>query len=226
MGSSKRYFFLAATLGQGGAEKQFYYLVKAMVRQGHNIVVGCFASGEFWQPALEALGVRVVHLDAVGKLGRLRQLYKLIKLIKPELVFSMHFYSNFYLALPARLLGIKAIGSIRGNGYHEYHELGYMLAAVCYYTPHRVLANSAHGSANMKKIFPMGKAAQVFENSIDTSDYAPVGLKTVPEVPVLLLIARLVPLKRAELFLQLLEKLTEMGHSITGVVVGYGPEED
>jgi glycosyltransferase involved in cell wall biosynthesis len=226
MESSKRLFFFAATLGQGGAEKQFYYIVKELSALGFAVTVGCFEKNEFWQGPIEALGVKVVHLDAVGKLSRLKQVFKLLKSLQPKLVFSMHFYSNFYVAMPARVLGIKAVGSIRNNGYYELHNLGRLLAGVCYYTPHLILANSWHGAANMKKIFPLGGQAKILNNAIDTSAYKQVAFDTIPEEPVLLLIARLIPLKRAKLFLQLLVMLHAKGLRVKGIVVGYGPEEE
>jgi len=225
MESSKRLFFFAATLGQGGAEKQFYYIVKELSALGFAVTVGCFEKNEFWQAPIEALGQKVIHLDAKGKLNLLKQIFALLKTIRPQLVFSMHFYANVYMALPARLLGIKSVGSIRNNGFDEVENSGRVLSAACYYLPNLILANSLHGAANMKKIFPLGPQAKILPNSIDVSAHKKAMFETLPEVPVLLIIARFVPQKRVHLFLQLIAALCAKGRKVKGIVVGYGPEE-
>jgi len=225
MKSSNRLFFLAATLGQGGAEKQFYYIVKELSALGFHVTVGCFAKDEFWQTPIEALGLKVVHLDAKGKLSRLKQIFALLKTIRPQLVFSMHFYSNAYVAAPARILGIRSIGSIRNNGFDCVEPIGRLFGAACYYLPNLILANSLHGAANMKKIFPLGPQAKILNNSIDVSEYKRAMVVKLPQEPVLLIIARFVPQKRVHLFLQLIATLCAMGRNVKGIVVGYGHEE-
>ena len=51
--------FVAGTLGQGGAERQLFYMVKALAENGGHPRVLTLVAGEFWQERIEALGVPV-----------------------------------------------------------------------------------------------------------------------------------------------------------------------
>ena len=226
MTTPKKMFFIAGTLGQGGAEKQLYYLVKELLLLGYDVKVACLIKGEYWQAELEKLGINVLHISKRGKVSRLRQIHSMLKKSKPDLVFSMHFFTNFYGALPAKLLGIKSVGSIRSNGFHEIEHLGKLMGALCYYVPNIIIANSVHGAENMAKIFPGRKQASVLPNAVELSAYDHLPFKALPDVPVLLVIARLIPLKRVHLFIELIGRLNALNMPCKGIIVGYGPEEN
>src|SRR5438874_13644107 len=55
-----RICFLAGTLGQGGAERQLYYILRALKDSGVAVRLLCLTQGEFWENPIRELGVRVV----------------------------------------------------------------------------------------------------------------------------------------------------------------------
>ena len=54
-----RIVLLAGTLGQGGAERQLFYTLKAMRDAGMAPHLLCLTTGEYWEEPMRALGVPV-----------------------------------------------------------------------------------------------------------------------------------------------------------------------
>src|SRR5437868_4062131 len=58
--SKQKICFLAGTLGQGGAERQLFYILRALSESGAEVRLLSLTQGEFWQEKIEALGVKVI----------------------------------------------------------------------------------------------------------------------------------------------------------------------
>src|SRR5262245_59851234 len=105
-----RVCILAGTLGRGGAERQRIYMLRALKEAGIKTRVLCLTRGEALEEEILALGISVTW---VGR-SRWRPI-RLCRIIREllresaDIFQSAHFYTNIYVALAGRLLGIKTI---------------------------------------------------------------------------------------------------------------------
>ncbi len=91
----ERILFIAGTLGQGGAEKQLWYLLRMLREAGADPHLLCLTSGEFWEEPIRSLGVPVIGVGGPpnrgGRLGRLGRIIAAIRRIRPTVIQSQHF---------------------------------------------------------------------------------------------------------------------------------------
>ena len=125
--------FLAGTLGRGGAERQLTYMLRALGSAGASTRVLCLTDGEPFQREIEALGVGVEWVGPSG--SRAARLYRIIQALRrrpADILQSVHFYTNLYATVAARVVGICDIGAIRNdlsseelkeNGLAGYRQL-------------------------------------------------------------------------------------------------------
>src|SRR5688572_14190454 len=70
--SGLRICLLAGTLGQGGAERQLYYIVKVLRNEGVEVRVLSLTRTEYWEQHIRDLGVPVVWVgERTARFARL-----------------------------------------------------------------------------------------------------------------------------------------------------------
>ena len=112
--------FLAGTLGQGGAEKQLVYMTRALLQAGVNVRVYSLTRGEYYEPALQALGVQPQWIGKYSNpMIRLFTLMISLRNFRPHVLQSAHFYTNLYVGLIAPIYNAVGIGSIRSDITYE-----------------------------------------------------------------------------------------------------------
>ena len=122
--------FIAGTLGQGGAERQLFYLLKALRGAGASPSLLTLTQGEFWESRIRELGVPVIWVgQADSRLSRLKRIIRELRQIAaqsktPMILQSQHFYTNIYAAAAARTLGLREIGAMRCDGFSEVQAHG------------------------------------------------------------------------------------------------------
>src|SRR5689334_13233971 len=93
--SQLRICFLAGTLGQGGAERQLFYLLKTLREQGASLLLLSLTRGEFWEAAIAELGVEVRWVGQHNsRLARLGRIIREVRAFRPHVLQSQHFYTN------------------------------------------------------------------------------------------------------------------------------------
>lgn len=108
--------FLVGTLGQGGAERQLFYMLQALKNAKIDIRVICLTEGEVYQERIESLGIEIEYVGANGnRLVRLAKIIENLRKNKPDIIQSSHFYTNIYGAIAGKILQIKSIGAIRND---------------------------------------------------------------------------------------------------------------
>ena len=211
-----RICFLAGTLAQGGAERQLFYMLKALRSVGATPHLLCLTQGEFWEEPIRALGVPITWIgQSPGRVARVRAVIAACRELKPQILQSQHFYTNLYAALAARWLGLSEsmseIGAVRAGGYHEVLETGRLLGWLSLNLPRHIAANS---QAAVKYTIEQGaKPERVFflPNVIDDEAFAVPDRQQAQanETLQLLTIGRLEPQKRIDRLLNLIAKLRE-----------------
>src|ERR1700710_1521929 len=109
--------FLAGTLGQGGAERQLYYILKTLRGCGLRPSLLTLSGPEFWEARIAELGVSIERIEPTSsRMARLIRIVFALRRHKPTICQSQHFYTNAYAAFAARLVGCHEIGAMRNNG--------------------------------------------------------------------------------------------------------------
>ncbi len=218
-----RITFLAGTLGQGGAERQLYYMAKTLHGAGSEVRILSLARGEFWEPRLERLGIPVTWVGKPAtKAGRLARIVRELRRHPADVIQSQHFYTNLYSAAAARMTGTKAIGAIRGAVAHELRGTGRVFGYFCLRAPEIVASNSVAAIHSAVALGVPAGRMRLLRNAVDTEHFRP--REDRPAATVRLLSAgRLIEAKRFDRFLAAVARLRGAGVPLGATLVGSGP---
>lgn len=219
-----RVLFVVGTLGQGGAERQLYYLLAALQMSGARPVVCSLTRGEFWEPYITRLGIPILWFgQSQSRLLRLLRLVKCVFRERPQVIQSQHFYCNLYAGLAARAFGEFSIGAVRSNVHSEIQDGGRMLGTWQLRMPHRLAANSSAALRTLKEMRLSPARLHFLPNVVDTECFRP-SPTIVRRTTVILGVGRLVPEKRFDSFLHVLAEVRRCQTTpVQGVIVGAGP---
>lgn len=216
--------FVAGTLGQGGAERQLFYILRALTCSGAVVRLFTLSRGEFWENPIRALGVDVVWVGrAASKLARSVAIVREVRRRPLDLVQSQHFYTNLYAVTAARALGVPEIGALRSDAVSEVEANGRVLGRLSLRVPRLLAANSHQAMRNARGLGVSQRRLHLLPNVVDVDEFRPS--ERAPADGLRLLSAgRLVAVKRHDRFLGLLAELRSRGHlGVRGIVVGDGP---
>ncbi|HEY9426077.1 MAG TPA: glycosyltransferase [Gemmatimonadaceae bacterium] len=232
-----RVALVAGTLGQGGAEKQLLYLVRALLAMEAEVVVCSLTRGEYHESALRELGVEPRWIGRhANPAVRTVALAAALRDFGPHIVQSAHFYTNLYVSLVAPLYGAMSIGTARSDIVHEVAANGswgrWLLRL-----PGSLLVNSYAAKRNAVKYGRDDEDVHVLPNVIDLAAFdeaaalereadgdasRPVGGGS-GEVTVVG-VGTLVRAKRFDRFLRAMAMARSTGAPVRGMIVGDGPE--
>jgi glycosyltransferase involved in cell wall biosynthesis len=165
--------FVAGTLGQGGAERQLFYMIKSLVESGARPRVLSLTRGEFWEDPIRALGVPISWVGRRrSRLGRLLAVIAAAGSDRPDLVQSQHFFANLYAVGAARALGIGDVGAIRSNASWEIAALGAVLGRCSLRAPRVVAANSQAAIRNAIALGMPADRLRFIANVVDTDHFS------------------------------------------------------
>ena len=225
--SNLRILFLAGTLGQGGAERQLYYTIKALVAQGATVQVAALSGSEYWGAHIRALGVPLIELmPPRPRWFRLVKLLRLLRSFRPHIIQSQHFYANAYVALGGRLTGVPEIGAIRGSGYGDIESMGAFGAQLNLKSPRLLAANSKMAIRYLVSQGVDETRLFFLPNVVDTEHFRPAPARQGgSDVFKILTVGRLIALKQFDkLLFAVAELLKQVEQPIEFRIVGAGPE--
>lgn len=214
--------YVAGTLGRGGAERQFFYLLRALTASGARPHVWTLTRKEAWEEPIRSLGVSVEWIGRSSRRGRrLAALLGSRALRAVDLVQSFHFFTNLYAVAAARIAGVLEAGALRGNCSAEVAASG-RLGGLGLRLPRRIVANSRGA---IRKAMEMGvgpERLKFLPNVVDADEFA---VERTPRCggPIrLLAVGRLGPEKRFDRLLRVAGVLRERGVSFEVRVIGEG----
>jgi glycosyltransferase involved in cell wall biosynthesis len=222
-----RVCFLAGTLGRGGAERQLLYMLKSLQDIPVVTRVICLTEGEPVEQEIRDTGTPVEWAGSRdAHFGRLADITRSLRRERADIVQSAHFYTNTYAALAARLTGARSIGAIRNDLISEVHG-NWPYGWGHLFLPQFLVANSrlARERAIQRRGFP--NRIFLVENAVDVANLPKHQVRTSRERRLhLLFVGRLVPQKRADRFLRLVDRLArELPEwQIEARLAGEGPE--
>lgn len=226
-----RVALLAGALGQGGAEKQLVYCARALVAAGAEVRLFSLTREEACEGPLRRLGLQPIWAGPFeSPFLRLIALGKQLRPFRPHVVQSFHGFTNLYVGLLGRWLGAISLGGLRTTLPHFQQANGvwtpWLLRA-----PAGLVVNS---HALRQEIVDRGylplRRTFLLPNVVDLAEFDRLARPT--ERPVhadsgcclAIFVGRLVPEKRGDRFLRALAAACHRGASVTGLVVGDGPE--
>lgn len=225
-----RVALLAGVLGQGGAEKQFVYIARALMEMGIEVRVHSLTRGDHHEPALQQLGLEPVWVGRhTNPLRRLWHVTSLVKEFKPDIIQAGHFFTNIYVAFAARRSNCLGIGSIRNDAFLEMRSNG-LWGPLLLKSPRVLLANSHTARRNAITLGRAPERVFVLHNVIDQSVIAHHASRRMAEKDdkgkeaTVMMVCRLVAAKRVDRFLHALALARTRGARLRAVIVGDGPE--
>ncbi len=215
--------FVAGTLGQGGAERQLYYMVRCLRENGASVRVLSLTRGEFWEENIRALGAPVIWVgENPSRMARLRRIVREIRRQRPDILQGQHFYTNLYVSAAGRLLGIPEHGAIRNDVHSEIASNGAVMGRLSLMLPRAFIANSRAAVDNAIAHKCPARKLFYLPNVIDTTLFRPRETHGDGQ-PLLLSVGRLDRQKRHDRFLNILARFQFQFPSVRGVIVGDGP---
>lgn len=217
--------FLAGTLGQGGAERQLYYILKSLRACGTRLRLLSLTQGEYWQEPIRSLGVPIIWVgQAEGRVQRTARMISELRRNPPDIIQSQHFYTNLYAVAAARALGKREIGALRSDTLSEVQSHA-MMGKLSLRAPRRLAANSRAAIRNAIQYGVRAEKLFLLPNVVDSTVFKPVPRHSGQIV--ILAAGRLSAEKRLDRFLSMIEKLRRrFGDKIKGLIVGDGPQRE
>lgn len=210
--SSLKISFLAGTLGQGGAERQLYYILRCLKENGTQVTLLCLSQGEFWEKPIQDLGIPIIWVgDKKNRITRLYSIFKEVKKNRPDIFQSQHFYTNAYVAIISRALGIRSIGGIRSNGDQDLRSVGFLDGYISLHLPSMLAVNSKNAIqylTKQKKI--KADKLKFLPNVVDMEKFRPpdkARIDNKPDFVRIISVGRLGQEKRYDRLLKLTSKL-------------------
>jgi glycosyltransferase involved in cell wall biosynthesis len=216
--------FLAGTLGQGGAERQLFYILQALRGKGIAARVLTLGRDEHWQEPIQKLGVPVIWVgETRSRMRRLLRICRELRRATPQIVQSQHFYTNLYASLAARWLRLPGIGAIRNDVRSEMSDVGPCMGRLNLNIPHILAANS---QAAIRTALGLGISKQrcwLLPNVVDTEKFHPARGEELGCIRILGM-GRLVTQKRFDRFLRIIAAVAKRtGKPVRGLIAGAGP---
>jgi glycosyltransferase involved in cell wall biosynthesis len=226
-----RIALVAGTLARGGAEKQLFYMARALVGAGVHVRVYSLQRGEFFETELQRIGIPPIWIGRhTHPMVRTATLVRALANFRPHIVQSAHFYTNLYVTIAALVHGAVGIGALRSSGHYEASGNGgwgrWLLRL-----PPALLANSQAGRSNAESLGIRPEKVYVVPNVIDLTAFDRAAEQgevpaQAPSRVVVVSVATHLPVKRLERFVAALARARAEVPSLVGVMIGAGPEND
>ncbi len=215
--------FLTGSLSQGGAERQLYYVLQSLSSLGAQVHLYTFSPDGFWLKPIQDLGVPVIYVGGGNsRLARLKHWIELLNNVELDVLQGQHFFTNAYVGLAARYLGLTGIGALRSDGYNEVVDVGKVLGSISLNLPHRIASNSRHAIQRARKFHLNPDRLVYLPNVVDTSEFHPVSRIKNSSIHILY-VGSLLPVKRVDRLLSVLKSLDDIRVNFVAHIAGDGP---
>ena len=221
-----RLLYLVGELGRGGVEKQLYDLLKAMDRNRYKpiVVVWNYCEKDAYVDQIRALGIPLKYFSNIrSRVVKLDAFRRLVKELRPEVVHSFSFYTNF--AAWWATLGLKtiSIGSIQQDFITERQDSGRILGRLSARLPVIQISNSLAAKKTAEQFTWFSKPSRIYvvRNPLDMDVFTFHPLEQNGSS--VLAVGRLMPEKRWDRLLRSIALVAAKGLDFSVRLVGDGP---
>jgi glycosyltransferase involved in cell wall biosynthesis len=222
-----RFLYLVGQLTGGGLERQLGYLLKAMDRERYQpaVAVWNFSEDDVYVPKLRALNIPLYGFSNMPSApAKLRAFQRLVRQLKPEVVHSYTFYTNFAAYWSVRGTTSLPVGSIRCDFNFEMSACGPYLGRLSARWPRDQISNSSLAAETARRWRGPFVPRRLFvvHNGLDLGQFynaPPTSNGKISIVGVGSLTSR----KRWDRLLGAARELKRSGHDFSVRIVGDGP---
>ena len=224
MKSDCRLLYLVGGLGLGGLERQLYLLLRAMDRNLYRpqVVVWRFRSDDLYVPRIRELGVPLHFFPETRSTHRkIQTLRSIVRQLRPELIHSYSFYTNFAAWLATLELNRIVVGCARSDFFYERKISGALLGRLCARWPNVQIYNSFVGAKNSRNSLTLFAPRQVFvvPNGLDLTQFKKLPVPTNGRCRIVG-IGSLVQIKRWDRLVSAAMHLKQIGADFTVEIAG------
>ena len=220
-----RFLFLVGQLRAGGSERQVYYLVRGLQREALEpaVCVWNYKADDVYVARLKRLDIPVLALPQGGRLQKMNAFRRIVHDLRPEVVHSYSFYTNFAAYYGARGTPARAIGSVRSDFLLDQRQLGPLVSRLNARWPRRQVFNSHNAFENVRHSGGFFVPAQccVVRNGIDLDTFRPLSLSS-GAVPRILGVGSLIRVKRWDRLVEAAAVLKARGAAFSVEIIGEG----
>lgn len=223
---NRRLLYIVGGLGGGGLERQLFYLLQTIDRERYRpeLVVWTYRDDDIYIPHLRKLGIPLhyfsYNMPAAQKLLAFRCL---IMRLRPEVVHSYSFYTNFAVWWATLCTSTIAVGSLRSNFFYEKTTSGPLLGRLSARWPRHQVCNSFSTALaiNQSRGLFVPKQILVVRNAVDLQNFRMVPLSTEKRATILG-VGSLLPVKRWDRVLRAALRLKKRGCDFVVKIAGTG----
>lgn len=223
---SHRILYVVGGLGAGGLEGQLYHILRGIDREHlkPGVAAWSFNEDEAYVSKIRNLGVPIYGLGGRPVISKFINLRRLIKTIRPEIVHSFSFYTNFPVFLTSLGLGALCLGSVQNDFVTDRREEGFLLGRLSGRWPRKQIFNSLAASRNASSSGGLFRPAEHFvvKNGIDTERFKAHPIESHGR-PCIAGIGSLTRRKRWDRLLNAVAGLKEEGFDFKIKIAGPGP---
>jgi glycosyltransferase involved in cell wall biosynthesis len=222
-----RLLYLVGQLRAGGEERQLFYLLQAMDRLRYNpvVFVWSFTEADKYVQPIRSLGVPIwsfpAHYRAQAKLRTFR---RIIGQVRPEVVHSYSFYTNFAAHWASYGTRTVSLGSMQSDFFREKKVTGPFLGRLSARWPATQISNSLRAASNAQSSTSLfvPRTLHVVRNGLDLRLFQSTPIPSIG-APLLLGVGSLFQVKRWDRLVTLAARLKKAGQRFLLRIVGGGP---
>lgn len=169
---NKKYLFIVGQLGNGGLERQLFYICNKLVSDGHNVSVVCwnYDIKQYYSSKFKSLlNKRLFTLETdQSKISKIIRLRKIVKSDEFTHIISFSAFTNFLTFICALGTKAKVYGSLRTSTTH-YLKKQKFKALLNLIFPNKILVNSlsAKKEADSYKLICWWTKFRLLQNVVD-----------------------------------------------------------
>jgi glycosyltransferase involved in cell wall biosynthesis len=215
--------FIAGTLGQGGAERQLFYVLKTLRQLAARVTLLSLTRDEFWEDHIRACDIPVKWVGRQkSRLARALQIVSELRADPPDLIQSQHFYTNLYAVAAARISGRREIGALRSDAFSEARSHAFT-GVLSLRAPRKIAVSSRLAISNAISLGVPAERLHFLPTVVDSEVFCPAP-KISDGIIRLLAVGRLSVEKRFERFISIVASIKKQSSiKVKGIVVGDGP---
>lgn len=212
MSSGKKILCFIESLEAGGAQRQLISLASLLKDEGHHPVIVTYYPNSFYADTLSSLGIEHIFLEnSFSSFRRLAAFRRVLKSQAPYCVVSFEETASMYLCFLRMFMKFKLIVSERNATLKigAIERLRFQL----YRVADKVVCNSMSKSKFIEDNVPhLSSKTHTIINYLDTERFKPLQLpRQTSSLRRLLVLARVVPQKNVERFIEALRLLKADG---------------
>jgi glycosyltransferase involved in cell wall biosynthesis len=222
---SLRVAVVASSLNLAGAEKQTFYMARALLNAGIEVQFFYLGEGGHYETLLRQAGVPVRQIYTPNRpWSMLARLTGDLCRWRPQIVLAAQFGDLRYAAAAGRLCQALVLGGIRSDGFYELNTYG-RFSWWLIRCAHGLVVNSRCATQNLVFRGVKPQKIEVLSNVIDLQDFdgqsvLPPDVPLPPGRMVAATVGSLQPCKRLDRFLEALALARRGEPALAGVIAG------